>query len=185
MGDRYAPVGLMTVVNISLSGSTDFQSSIEKVIVDFNSVEEVVTFAIDKESEAAQFYRAAADQEKIQTNKNVLEDYAREEEKHERMLREFADNGEAVAHYRFRRINDLKRSDYMVEMNFVPGMTYFQVMRIAMKREEKAYKLYQDLSENAENEKLKHIFKVLAQEELKHKNGLETIYDDHLARTGD
>lgn len=153
--------------------------------MDFKSVEEIVEFAIDKEVEAAQFYRSAAEQEKIQVNKNVLEEYAEEEEKHEKMLRDFSADENAVGRYRIRNIDDLKRSDYMVEMNFTPGMTYYQVMRIAMKREEKAYKLYQDLSESTENKNAKDIFNILAHEELKHKHALETIYDDHLARTGD
>lgn len=153
--------------------------------MDFGSIEEIVAFAIEKEKEAADFYRAAADQEAIQVNKNVLEDYAKEEEKHEEMLRAFSFDKEAVGKYKFKKINDLKRADYLVEMEFTAGMTYFEVMRIAMKREEKAYKLYKDLSQSADSEDVTNIFKILAQEELKHKNSLETIYDDHLAKHGD
>ncbi len=153
--------------------------------MDFSSIEDAVQFAIEKEVEAANFYREAAEQEKIQSNKSVLEDYAKEEEEHERMLKEFSFDKEAVGKYRFKKINDLKRADYMVEMDFTPGMTYFQVMRIAMKREEKAYKLYQDLSVSADSEDMANIFSILSQEELKHKNSLEIIYDDHLAKTGD
>ena len=43
----------------------------------------------------------------------------------------------------------------------------------------------QDLAGDAENEDLASLFAVLANEELKHKNGLERIYDDYLAERGD
>ncbi len=153
--------------------------------MEFGSIEDVVKFAIEKEQEAATFYRTAADNEELQVNKNVLNDFAEEEEKHEKMLKEHSGNKDAFANYHFNKIDDIKRADYMTDMEYKPGMNYYEVMRVAMKREEKAYKLYKKLSESAEKEDLEGIFAVLAHEELKHKSGLERIYDDHLATTGD
>jgi rubrerythrin len=54
-----------------------------------------------------------------------------------------------------------------------------------MKREEKALQLYNELVVKADDEGTKKIFKMLCQEEAKHKNILETIYDDHMALQGD
>ena len=153
--------------------------------MDFESIEDIVAFAIGQEQEAAEFYRAATNQESIQVNKNVLMEYAEEEEKHEKMLKDFSFDKNAIGKYKFKQITDLKRSDYMMEMEYKTGMTYFEVMRIAMKKEEQAYKMYLDMAESTENEDQSNIFKILAQEELKHKNSLEVIYDDHLAKTGD
>jgi rubrerythrin len=153
--------------------------------MEFGSIDDVVKFAIEKEHEAATFYRKAADSEALQVSKNVFVDFAEEEEKHEQMLKEFSFDKEAIARYKFRKIDDIKRADYMVDMNYKPGMSYYDVVRIAMKREEKAYKLYTKLSESAEQENMAGVFAVLAHEELKHKSGLERIYDDHLAAHGD
>lgn len=153
--------------------------------MEFGTIDDIVKFAIEKEHEAASFYRKAADSEDLQVTKNVFVDYAEEEEKHEKMLKEFSFDKEAVAQYRFKKIDDIKRSDYIMEMQYKPGMSYYDIMRIAMKREEKAYKLYSKLAETVEEEDKAGIFAILANEELKHKSGLERIYDDHLAAHGD
>jgi rubrerythrin len=54
-----------------------------------------------------------------------------------------------------------------------------------MKREEKALRLYNDFLEKADTDESKKLFKVLCQEEAKHKLALETIYDDYMAKMGD
>ena len=54
-----------------------------------------------------------------------------------------------------------------------------------MKREEKSLKLYNELAEKTDNEDLIKMFKVLSQEEAKHKLTLETLYDDYMAEQGD
>lgn len=150
-----------------------------------NSIEDAINFAIEKEQEAAAFYRQAAAQESIVVNQKVLEDFAKEEDKHEQTLKDFASDTSAIAQYQFQKITDLKRADYMVEIDFKPGMTYFSVIRIAMKLEEKATKMYTKMAESSDNKDMSNVFLILAQEEMKHKNQLETIYDDHLAKTGD
>lgn len=153
--------------------------------MELKSIEDAIHFAIEKEREAAAFYREAAKQESIPVNQKVLEDFAQEEDKHEQILNDFAADPGAIAQYRFQKITDLKRADYMVEIDFKPGMTYYSVIRIAMKLEEKATKMYQKMAEAADKEDMTNVFLILAQEEMKHKNKLETIYDDHLAKTGD
>lgn len=153
--------------------------------MEFGSIQDVVQFAIEKEKEAAEFYRTAADNEELQVNKNVLIDFAEEEEKHEKMLKDFSFDKDAVSQYQFKKIEDIKRADYLMDMDYQPGMNYYDVMRIAMKREEKAYKLYKKLADSSDEKDLESIFAVLAHEELKHKSGLERIYDDHLAAHGD
>jgi rubrerythrin len=153
--------------------------------MEVHSLEDAISFAIEKEQEAAAFYRQALAQEPLAVNQKVLEDFAKEEDKHEQMLRDFAADPTAIAKYQFHKITDLKRADYMVEINFEPGMSYYSVIRIAMKLEEKANKMYSKMAETAESKDMANVFLILAQEEMKHKNKLEVIYDDHLARTGD
>ena len=52
-------------------------------------------------------------------------------------------------------------------------------------REGKALKLYNELLAQAEDEDAKHLFKLLCQEEARHKLILETKYDDYMAEMGD
>jgi len=64
-------------------------------------------------------------------------------------------------------------------------MGYRDILALGMKREEAALKLYRTLLENAQDERYQKIFKMLCQEEAKHKLALETLYDDHMAEMGD
>ena len=74
---------------------------------------------------------------------------------------------------------------YSVEMEYKKGMAYHEILMIAMKREEKALALYNEMQRQAEDDSSKKIFKMLCQEEAKHKLALETKYDDYMAEMGD
>ena len=64
-------------------------------------------------------------------------------------------------------------------------MHYTDILRLAMKKEEKALKLYNDLMKKTDNEDVIKLFQVLAQEEAKHKGFLEGLFDDYMAEQGD
>jgi rubrerythrin len=51
---------------------------------------------------------------------------------------------------------------------------------MAMKKEESAVKLYNDMAAHVENPKLEKLLKFMAQEEAKHKLRLETEYDENV-----
>ena len=87
--------------------------------------------------------------------------------------------------YQLKWITDIKRSDYVVDLEYQKGMAYNEILMLAMKREEKALKLYNDFLDQADTEEGKKLFKILCQEEAKHKLALETMYDDYMAQMGD
>jgi hypothetical protein len=111
----------------------------------------------------------------------------REEQKHEKILQDFKTKGisKSLEEYQLKWITDIKRSDYLVDLSYEKGMPYNEILLLAMKREEKALKLYNDFLEQADTDESKKLFKVLCQEEAKHKLALETIYDDYMAKMGD
>ena len=115
----------------------------------FESFEEIMTYAIEKEKEAAEFYEDISKQEKLSGSKEVFESFAKEERKHQAILEHFSK--ENVEHYKIRKIPDLKRSDYLVDLEYEPGMPYSDILRLAMKREEKAFKFYNDFGEQADH----------------------------------
>ncbi|MFC1868383.1 ferritin family protein [Thermodesulfobacteriota bacterium] len=149
----------------------------------FDSFEKIMEYAIEKEKEAAEFYEETSRQEIYSGAKEIFEDFAKEERKHQAMLENFSK--ENIETYKIKKIPDLKRSDYLVDLEYEQGMSYADILRLAMKREEKALKFYNDFSEQAETEEHRKLFQVLAQEEAKHKLRLETILDDYLAEMGD
>ncbi len=150
----------------------------------FTSFEEIINYAADKEKEAAQFYKTTGETEKNPAIKKIFDEFALEEEKHFSMLKYTLDHNEVIENYTFKPIQDLKISDYMTEITYEPGMSYPDLLSIAMKREEEALKFYTELAEETQEEKFKNVFKALASEEAKHKNILETQYDDYLASQG-
>ena len=153
--------------------------------MNFESIEEILKFAIKKEQEAADFYEEVAQQETFAGSQKTFLEFAAEERKHQAMLEHFEVSREKVKAYKLKWIPDMKRSDYMVEMVYEKGMHYADILRLAMKREEKALALYNQLQSKTDRDEYIRLFKVLAQEEAKHKQFLEGLYDDYMAEQGD
>lgn len=155
--------------------------------MDFKNLEALIRFAIEKEKEAADFYESNSESETMSGKKQMLKEFAAEERKHQRMLEDYLATGVAqkLDEYRFEWITDIKRSDYVDAVEYRPGMAYNELLLLAMKREEAALKLYNQLLEKSEDEDAKKLFKMLCQEEAKHKLALETMYDDYMAEMGD
>ena len=151
----------------------------------FESFDVLIEFAIEKEREAAAFYASLAQQTSFSGVKDSLLEMEKEEKRHESLLGNLKDNKAMVEEYNFKWIPDMKRSDYMVEMKYEDGMNYTDILRIAMKREEKALKMYNALQKKTNDPEHIRILKVLCQEEAKHKLFLEGLYDDHMAEQGD
>lgn len=153
----------------------------------FDSLNEIIDFAIEKEVEAAEFYQSISEQENISGTKEMFADFASEESKHEKMLLSFKSTGvtDSMNDYQLKWITDIKRSDYVVDLEYTPGMAYNEILMLAMKREEKALALYNDFLAQADTDDAKKLFKILCQEEAKHKLALETMYDDYMAEMGD
>ena len=156
--------------------------------MEFESLESIVDFAIGKEREAAEFYQKLSDDEEdFAGSKKMFAEFAAEEKKHEAILQKFKTEGisKSLQDYQLKWITDIKRSNYMVDMTYEKGMPYNEILLLAMKREEKALKLYNEFLEQADTDDGKKLFKVLCQEEAKHKLALETMYDDYMAAMGD
>lgn len=151
----------------------------------FGSINEILAYAIEKEKEAAEFYEEVSEKERFAGAKEMFKEFAAEERKHQSLLENYEGNKEKLAEYKLEWIPDIKRSDYMVDVVYEPGMHYSEILRLAMKREEMALKLYNELQSQTDNQDFIKLFQVLAQEEAKHKKFLETLYDDFMAEQGD
>jgi rubrerythrin len=153
----------------------------------FENLDAIINFAVEKEKEAAEFYTDISREEIFSGARKMFEEFAGEERKHERLLEAFKKEGisDAMRKYKLKWITDLKRSDYVVDLQYEKGMAYHEILMLAMKREEKALALYNDFLKQADSQDAKKLFKVLCQEEAKHKLKLETLYDDYMAKMGD
>jgi len=155
--------------------------------MEFKTLDDILDFAISKEVEAEQFYLSLCEEESLSGNRTLFQDFAKEERKHADLLESLKSGGIAagVDDYEFKWIKDIKRSDLLVDITYEKGMNYRDILMLAIKREEKALKLYNELLDRAENDNQEKVFKILCQEEAKHKLALESMYDDYMAEMGD
>jgi len=140
----------------------------------FGSVNEVLDFAIAREVEAYDFYmKLAALAQRPQTVK-VIRDLAVEERQHKIRL-EAVKAGEIVL--KEEEVGNLDIAGYIEDVKPTAGMSYTELLILAMKKENKSYRLYTDLASIAQNKQVKEMFLRLAQEEAEHKLRFEFEYD--------
>jgi rubrerythrin len=142
----------------------------------FGTIEEILDFAIIREEEAAQFYTDLSDKVDKRWMRQLLMDFAREEQGHKNKLMAVKEGKQHLLSKA--KVQDLKIADYLV--NVTPGsdITYQEALTIAMKKEKAAFKLYNMLAASTDNKDLQSLFCALAQEEAKHKLRFEIEYDD-------
>jgi len=147
---------------------------------EFNSIDDILEFAMSEEQKAVDFYSELAEKSTSADMKKIFVDFAKEEMDHKARLMKIKDekaytlDKEAVA--------DLQISDFVVNISVTPEITYQDALVVAMKKEKAAFKLYLTLSERAPNQQMKDVFLSLAQEESKHKLRFELEYDEFVLR---
>jgi rubrerythrin len=112
--------------------------------------------------------------------KELFSDLAQQEVGHRKMLEKL--DMKKITQAKIEKVPNLKISDYMVDVEFRPDMPYADILRKAMKMEERALKLYNDMNQSNKDENLNKLFTLLANEEAKHKLRLEKIYDDEILK---
>lgn len=146
----------------------------------FNNIDDVLDFAMESEQKAVDFYHQLADRVKNEDMKAIFLEFAQEEVGHKAKLKKIKD--ERVFDVPFEKISDLKLSDYVDSVVIKPEMSYQEALIVAMNREKAAFNLYTRLSQKTDVPELQNIFKMLAQEESKHKLRFEMEYDEFVLR---
>ena len=152
--------------------------------MNFKSIDEILDFAIEKEKEAVAFYNELSKKESIAALTRTFKELAQEEAKHVKLLANISKNQKGIDSYELKKVTDLKISDYLVETEYTEGMPMQDILILAMKREEMAVKLYTNLAMGSVDDEFVKLFRLLAQEEAKHKLTFERLYDDDLAGQG-
>ena len=142
-----------------------------------NSLEDVLRFAIRKEADAAAFYRMAADRSNPGVKK-TFEELAKEEEGHRKKLEGF--DPDKIKKMKLEEPKGLGIAEWVEDVPFSSDMSYADLLRMAIKNEERSEHLYTAAAQSVTDAPVKKILLVLAQEETKHKKRLEKIYDDEV-----
>ncbi|MBN2017810.1 MAG: ferritin family protein [Candidatus Cloacimonetes bacterium] len=146
----------------------------------FESTEDILQFAIDREIDAQNFYNEWSVKVKNPAIGEMLKGLALQEKGHEEHLKRVKKSGELKPSEK--HIVDLKIADYLVDVKPTEDMDYQQALTIAMEREQSSVNLYKTLAKLAPNEKIQDLFLNLVEEEVQHKARLEDEYDENILR---
>jgi rubrerythrin len=144
------------------------------------TIEQILGQAIRFEEDAYNFYLGAIDMVERAHIRAALEDLAQEEVKHKEQLQSLlaGDTTRIISVRNRGQIEDLKLAEYLVPRPLDPKASLQDVLIVAMHREKSSYDFYSTMAGIAEEEASRTLFGFLAQEELVHKNKVESLYDE-------
>ena len=138
------------------------------------TIGEIIDFAIAREEYAYELYKSMAEREVYSSVSRMCEQMAEEELGHKQKLQQ-----DFMKHDHTTPMIDV--SDYVVHNNQkMIFMDIQEFLSFAVKKEEKAVKLYKELADKAANSQCKDTFLALAVEEEKHKELLQEKLKDLL-----
>ncbi len=143
-----------------------------------NTVDEILDYAIDQEEQAAAFYADLAGRAEKAGMKEILLDFAAEEQSHKDRLVAVKQGEHELTPEQ--EVLDLKISDYLVEVGATESISYQDALIVAMKRERAAFQLYTDMAAKVPDSHLRKVLQGLAKEEAKHKLFFESEYDERV-----
>ena len=143
---------------------------------EWESIDDILDYAIAREEEAARFYEDAANRASSDWMKKIFMQYSKEELGHKAKLNHVK-NGDRELKISG-KIADMKVGDYLAPVDMDGELSYQQTLVVAMKREKAAFKLYSDLAEQVGDQQTKDLFLSLAEEEAKHKLRFEVENDE-------
>ncbi len=145
----------------------------------FESVNDILEFAIAEEMAAWSFYNQMAKKAKNPEIKKTFEQFALEEKAHRQKLEEIKEFAEAFSP---EVVTDMRIAECLIPVEPTPNMDYQAAITYAMKKEATAMKLYTLLAAMAIEPKLKDVFEALANEEAKHKLRFEKEYEEEILK---
>jgi rubrerythrin len=145
--------------------------------MNLDSLDEILRFAIRKEADAAAFYNMAADRSNPGVKK-AFKELAKMEEGHKKKLEGF--DLKKIGQMKLKKTKGLGMSEMMEDVPYSSDMSYADLLRMAIKNEERSQQLYLTTAKRVTEPSLKKMLLILAREESTHKEKLEKIYDDEI-----
>ncbi|MBM4102629.1 MAG: hypothetical protein FJ263_01060 [Planctomycetes bacterium] len=140
----------------------------------FNSIRDILNYAIEDESRAQSFYEKLAGIAKKEDVKAALTKFALDELRHKLRLEGVRD-GDVI--FEDEEVGSLGIANTIQEVKPHADMSYKELLAFAMRKENQAYRLYSQLAQSAKEPHIRELFTHLAQEEAQHKLKLEIEYD--------
>jgi rubrerythrin len=142
--------------------------------------EGILEFALEREKEAIRFYQGLRNKARFSEKRKLLEEIEQMEHGHIRAIEQIREKGVSnISVPSLEKIPDLHLADQTVAPPEGEEMSYQDILIIAIKKEESAYKLYTALAESQQGE-ARTLFLKLASEEAKHRRFFEELYDQEI-----
>jgi rubrerythrin len=143
----------------------------------FKTLNDIVSLALEKEREAAQFYTQASSLVSNPGTRVMLRELAEEEEKHVALLLDIQ-AGKAIETVGMKPLPPaMDLSKYLVSETIHESSTPQDIMIIAIKREDRAIAFYSSQLPVVSGTELQTVFEHLLTWEQEHKERLEAEYD--------
>jgi rubrerythrin len=150
--------------------------------MNFGTLKDALTFAMDKEKKANELYLLFRSKVKDAAAKALLKDLADQELGHMKMIQEALQGSSIEGIGAKAKGRDLQVSDYMVEIELTADSTPQDIMVAAMQMEKKAFDIYNGLLAQYKGTGLEPLFTRLSREEMRHKEILEKEYETHFSQ---
>jgi rubrerythrin len=148
----------------------------------FQSIGEIIDFAIDRERQAQEMYLSYARTSGRKSFSRLLLTMAEMEKEHERRLMELKGQRAWASAFGTAAPERLSLEEPLKEIAFSPDMEYGDFLVLVMRKEEEAEKLYQQLETLASADETRRLFRQLAGEERKHRDWARERYDSDIRR---
>lgn len=147
-------------------------------------VREIIQQAIKTEEASYALYTSASQRVKDPAAKAGLADLAEQEKQHKAKLEGLlaGDLDWAVRLSQREEVRDLQIGEFLEARPLTEESDLQDVLIVAMKREEATGAFYQQMAGLVEPGPVKDLFEMLAKEEVKHKEYVESIYEEVVYR---
>jgi rubrerythrin len=151
-------------------------------LLQFQSIEQILDFAVERERKAQEIYLSYARTTKRQSFSRLLLTMAEMEKEHERRLTELKDRRAWASAFGMPAQGQLSIEEPFKAIAFAPDMDYGDFLVLVMRKEEEAEQLYLRLESLASAAEARRLFRHLAGEERKHRDWAQERYDADIRR---
>jgi len=142
-------------------------------MLQFQTLDDILDFAILQEKAAQKFYTKLSDQADDLNMQLFYRTLAEEEQVHEKELRKLKNRDSNLP---APDLTQLQKSGYLDALPIGPDMSIKEVLLYALKKEKSSRMLYSVLAENMRDEEMAELFKTLAAKEAEHADYFQKEY---------
>ena len=147
-------------------------------MADTLTLDNILEKAIQKEIEAQELYRSLYRTTENEAARDILQQLAEVEEKHEALLRRYRRGELGPGALEARHVLDYRIAEYLEQPEISPEMKLDEVLLLAANREKASHEFYLALADEHPSGPVKTLLEELASEEIEHKQKVENLYNE-------